>query len=88
MRRWKPGRWGDAVEPHHADGDRHSGIQRHYYRPVALRHHRGLRSERYADRLGGSIQRNLYLIRHYAQRRLGVHYDSGWIAGHGLAINQ
>ena len=39
-----------------------------------------------ANRFGGSIQRKLHVIRHYAQLRFGYHYDSGRIASRGLRL--
>ena len=84
MQQWKPGRRGDESESHYAHGYRHTGIQQHHHRAIAFRDHFGLWIKWHANRLGGSIQRKLHVIRHYAQLRLGDHYDSGRIARHWL----
>jgi hypothetical protein len=80
MRLWKPGRRGDQRESHYAHCDRHAGIRQHYHCAKPQCHHCSLRLEWYADRLGGSLERQLYFRRDHTQLRLGDHFGFGRIA--------
>ena len=75
---------GDGFKSHNAHRDRHTGIQQHCYRAIALGRHCGFRIERHDQRLGDPLQRQLHFLGHYAQLRLGDHYDPSRIACRGL----